>query len=167
MSILRWLRAGFEFVFALVILFEEWGWEPLKRAMARLMGLPLLARTSRRIGNLSPYGALAALLTPSLVLLPLKLAALWLIHQGHPVLGVSVIVAAKLAGTALLAHLFHLTQPALMRLAWFALVHRKWFAWKAHLLARVRASWAFRLARVLKSRLQRRIAKFSAPMAND
>lgn len=167
MTIFRRFRSSIEFVFALFILFEEWGWYPLKRSMARLMSLPVLAQISRWIGTLSPYGALAALLMPSLVLVPIKLAALWLIHQGHPLLGVSVIVAAKLAGTALLAHLFQLAKPALMRLAWFARIYGKWSAWKAHLLARVRASWSFRLARYLKRVVRRRINKFSALMADN
>ena len=35
---------------ALVILFEEWGWEPLQRLMARLARLPLLAWLERRVG---------------------------------------------------------------------------------------------------------------------
>ena len=53
-------------------------------------------------------------------LLPIKLSALWLIDQGHAAWGLAVILAAKAMGTAVVAHLFSLTQPALMRLDWFA-----------------------------------------------
>jgi hypothetical protein len=49
------------------------------------------------------------------------------------------------------ARLFTLTQPALMRLAWFARLHGRWVPWKEALLARVRASAPWRLARALRA----------------
>ena len=87
-------------------------------------------------------------------------AALWLIGRGHALLGLALIVAAKLAGTALLARLFQLTQPALMRLAWFAALYTRWTAWKEALFARVRASWAWRVGRVVKRRLAQRMVRW-------
>ena len=64
--------------------------------------------------------------------------------------GVAVFVAAKVVGTALVARLFALTRPALMRLQWFEAIYLRWLAWKAVVLARVRASWAWRAGRALK-----------------
>ncbi|MFM2120185.1 MAG: hypothetical protein RL722_1653, partial [Pseudomonadota bacterium] len=138
---------------ALVLLFEEWGWGPLQRAMAWLGRLPVLRQIEAWIARLPPYGALALFLLPSVSLLPIKLLALWLIGQGHAGLGLSVIVAAKLAGTAILARLFALTQPALMRLAWFARLFTRWMAFKDALLARARASAAWRAAVALRAQL--------------
>lgn len=158
--ILRWLRRLFEALLALLILFEEWGWEPLRRALTRLARWPPLAWLERRIAALPPYGALAVFLLPTLLLLPVKLAALWLIGIGRAGLGLAVIVLAKLVGTALLARLFQLTQPALMRLAWFALWYGRWTAWKEALVARVRASWAWRVGRVIKRRVAQRLARW-------
>ena len=155
MILLRWLRRAFEALLALLILFEEWGWEPLKRAMAWVARWPPFAGLERRIGLLSPYAALTVFLLPTLLLLPIKLAALWLIGRGQALLGMVVIVVAKVIGTALLAHLFHLTQPALMRMAWFASFYARWSAWKGALLVQVRASWAWRVARVVKRRVAR------------
>ena len=149
---LRWLA---RLVFALLILFEEWGWEPLRRAMAWLAGRLPLRGLERGLARLPPYAALAVLLLPSLLIIPVKIAALWLIAKGKAVLGLSVIVAAKLAGTALLAWLFHLIQPALMRLAWFARLYARWTSWKAELLAWVRASGVWRMARALRLRVRR------------
>ncbi len=156
MRILRRLGGG---LLALLILFEEWGWVPLQRAAAFVARLPLLAWAERRIAALPPGPALSVFLLPTLALLPVKLAALWLIGRGHALLGLAVIVAAKLVGTAVVARLFTLTQPALMRLAWFARVYTRWTAWKAALLAQVRASWAWRAGRVLKRRWARRWAR--------
>jgi hypothetical protein len=160
MLLLRWLRRAFEALLALLILFEEWGWEPLKRAMAWVMRWAPLAWIERVIARLPPYAALVVFMLPALLLLPLKLAALWLIGQGQKLLGLALIVGAKLVGTALVAHLFQLTQPALMTLPWFARLYARWTAWKAALLARVRASWAWRVGRVVKRRVAMRIARW-------
>jgi hypothetical protein len=145
--LLKPLRIGLGLLLALVILFEEWGWGPLQRAMAWIGSLPVLRQVERWIAGLPPYGALALFLLPSATLLPIKLLALWLIGRGHAGLGLSVILAAKLVGTAILARLFSLTQPALMRLAWFARLYNRWVTFKNDLLARVRASAGWRLAR--------------------
>jgi hypothetical protein len=144
---------------ALVILFEEWGWEPLQRMVARLMRLPPLAWLERRIAALPSWPALAVLVVPALALLPLKLLALWLIGRGQSMVGVLLIVGAKLVGTAVVARLFALTHPSLMRMPWFAALYTRWVVWKSSLLARVRASWAWRAGRVIKRRLLRRCAR--------
>ncbi len=153
---MRWLRRAFEALLALLILFEEWGWEPAKRAMARVMRWPPLAWVERGIARLPPYAALAVFAVPTLLLLPVKLAALWLIGHGKASLGLAVIAAAKVAGTALLARLFQLTQPALMRLGWFARWFGRWTLWKEALFTRIRASWAWRVSRVIKKRALQR-----------
>jgi len=149
---LRWI---FKVLFALLILFEEWGWEPLRRVFALLARLPLIHQFESLLKRLPPRWALVVLLLPSLLILPVKLLAVWLVAEGRVTLGIALIVAAKLIGTALLAWLFQLIQPALMQLAWFARVHGRWTAWKAELLAWVRASAVWRSARAIKLRVKR------------
>ena len=147
MSLLvRLLRHAFTAFFALVLLFEEWGWEPLAALLARLARLPLWAWLERRIAALPPWGALAMFAVPALALLPVKLLALFLLGRGHAFAGLVVLVGAKLLGTAVLARLFTLTQPALMRLAWFARWYPRWKAWKDGVIAQVRASRLWRTA---------------------
>ncbi|SEK84160.1 hypothetical protein SAMN05216359_103295 [Roseateles sp. YR242] len=159
------LKWAVRFVLALVILFEEWGWDPLQRAMARIGQLPVFRHLEAAVRRLSPYLALAVLLVPSLFLVPVKLLALWLISLGHTGVGLSVIVLAKVVGTAVVARLFALTQPALMRLAWFRRVYARWTEWKAGLLAWVRASAVWRTARALKLRLRRLLRRSEARRA--
>ena len=79
----RWLKRLAAWPLALVILFEEWGWEPLQRGLARLGRALGLAWLEAAIGRLPPYAALAVLLLPSLLLLPVKLSALWLIGRSQ------------------------------------------------------------------------------------
>ena len=149
---LRWLV---RVVFALLILFEEWGWEPLRRAFALLARLPVIRQLEVLLQRLPPRWALVALLLPSVLILPVKLLALWLLAMGRVTLGLAVIVLAKLIGTALLAWLFQIIQPALMRLPWFARTYGRWTVWKVELLAWVHASAAWRWARAVKLRVKR------------
>jgi hypothetical protein len=152
---LRALRRGLGWLVALVILFEEWGWEPLQALLARIGRLPPLAWLERRIAALPPGPALVVFAAPGLALLPLKLAALALVARGHVGLGLLLVVGAKLVGTAVVARLFALTRPALLRLAWFERVYVRWVAWKGALMAQVRASVVWRQARAARTRVLR------------
>ncbi len=139
---------------ALLLLFEEWGWEPLARGLARLARLPLWARTERAIEGLPRWGALLVFAIPVLALLPIKLLALYLFGAGQKLLGLALLLGAKLLGTALVARLFQLTQPALMQYAWFARAYPRWKAWKDALIARIRASAPWQQGRRIKAQLR-------------
>ncbi|MGH9577857.1 MAG: hypothetical protein ACRD3R_10515, partial [Terriglobales bacterium] len=99
----RVLKALFSWALALLILFEEWGWVPLANALAVLGRLPVLRWIERRIQALPPYAALLVFFAPTIALLPVKLFALWLIGEGRSILGLAVIVIAKIVGTAVVA----------------------------------------------------------------
>ncbi|MDB5741799.1 MAG: hypothetical protein JWR68_114 [Polaromonas sp.] len=132
---------------ALLLLFEEWGWEPLARCFAALGRLPLWRQLERFILGLPPWAALLAFGVPALALVPIKLLALFLLGKGHLAGGMALILSAKVAGTALAARLFQLTQPALMRIGWFARLYTPWKRWKDRMLRRVRVSYPWRLGR--------------------
>jgi uncharacterized membrane protein len=129
---------------ALLLIFEEWGWEPLSRWLGLLARLPLWARLEARIARLPPYAALAVFAVPALLLLPVKLLALYAMGRGHALLGVTVVLIAKMLGTAAVARLFSLTQPALMQLPWFARLYGRWVPWKDALIARFKSTPAWR-----------------------
>lgn len=151
----RWLLAPLQWALALLIIFEEWGWEPLQRVIARIGQWPGLRWVEAAVRRLPPYGALLLFVLPTLLLLPVKLAALWLIGEGHAIGGLATIAMAKLVGTAIVARLFTLTQPALMQLGWFAHLYTRWTGWKTQLLAQVHASAVWRNARALRLRWRR------------
>lgn len=157
---IRLLKNLFSGLLALLVLFEEWGWEPLQRALAWVGRLPGLRWIENQIRALPPYAALVLFLLPTAMLLPVKLLALWLIGQGQVVSGTLVILGAKVMGTAIVARLFALTHPALMQLTWFARLYTRWIDWKEALLMQVRASWPWRLGRVLKRRWKLRLRRF-------
>ena len=151
----RLLKGVFVWTLALLILFEEWGWVPLSQLLAWCARWPVFAWLERRLLALPPRLALLAFFLPALGLLPVKLGALWLIAHHHALLGIGLILAAKLLGTAIVARLFTLLQPQLMQMAWFARLHGSWTAWKAVVMARVRASAVWRTGRALKAALRR------------
>ncbi|MFX8297390.1 hypothetical protein ABTL30_20455, partial [Acinetobacter baumannii] len=76
----------------------EWGWEPLRRAFALLARLPVIRQLEGLLRRLPPRWAFVVLVLPSLLILPVKLAAVWLVTRGHALLGVGIIIAAKLVG---------------------------------------------------------------------
>lgn len=156
---LRLLKSIGVFIAALVILFEEWLWEPLKRLMQRFSQLPLVRGLSSAIAGLSPRAAVLVFLTPMVLLFPFKLAGLWLIGHGHAVLGIATFLAAKLLGTAIFAWLFTLTRDALMRIAWFAAAH----GW-VHRVSEAAHAWIhrqaiYRWARIAVARLRTRVRR--------
>jgi energy-coupling factor transporter transmembrane protein EcfT len=148
---------------ALVLLFEEWGWEPLARAFARLARLPLWAKLEGTIKALPPWAALLVFGVPVITLIPVKLLALYLFAQGHAALGLALIIAAKITGTAIAARLFQLTEPALMRLSWFARIYTPWKRWKDRVLTQVRESALWRVVRRAKARVREHWADSKKP----
>ena len=143
----RWLDALLGVVLLPIVLFEEWGWDALLALGARIAAWLRLERLQRRIAALPPYGALAVLLLPSLLLVPLKLLGLWMLTRGLVLQSLLLVVVSKLAGTAVLAQLFTLTKPQLMKIGWFARGYARWTAWKNRWLEWLRATAAWQAAR--------------------
>ncbi|MDD5298276.1 MAG: hypothetical protein PHU46_15340 [Rhodocyclaceae bacterium] len=120
---------------ALILFFEDWLWERLKLAMAAVGRLPGVRGLEARISGLGPGPALAVFLVPSLLIIPVKIGALWFIVHGHALGGVLVILAAKVAGMALFSRIFVLCRPVLLTVGWFRKMHDTLLSWLATLHA--------------------------------
>lgn len=120
---------------ALFMFFEEWLWERLKAMTAAFGRLPLVRGLEARIAGLSPGPALAVFLTPTLLLLPVKLGALWLISHGHSLQGIAVILGAKVLGMAVFSRIFVLCKPALLSVPRFRRFHDWLLGWSVRLHA--------------------------------
>ena len=92
---------------------------------------------------------------PMLLLLPVKLLGLFLLGEGHAKSAVILLLVAKVVGTATLAWLFQLLEPALMRIPVFARWYPRWKAWKDGLLETVRQSAPCKAVRALKNGARR------------
>jgi hypothetical protein len=152
LTVFRWILTPF---IALLLLFEEWGWEPLAALMQLMARLPLWAWCERRIARFPPWAALLTLGLPAVALFPVKLLALYFLGRGQASIGFAILIAAKIVGTAVVARLFHITEPALMQMPWFAKWYPRWKIWKDALMAQVRASAVWRMGRQIKSATKR------------
>jgi hypothetical protein len=153
--VLRWTV---QIVLALLILLEEWGWQPLSELVGRLARWQPWARAEIAIARMPPYAALVVFVLPSALLLPLKFLALFLIAKGQLVLAGLLFAAAKVGATALVARLFMLTKPALLQIGWFAWGYDRFVPWKNALEEYVRSSYVWRLGRLWKERVKRAVA---------
>lgn len=154
----RFLLRLLQLPLALIVMFYEWGWETLAHVFDWLARRRLWHAMEEAIRRLPPWAALLVFALPTVLLFPVKLLALWLIASGQKTIGVVVILAAKIVGTAVVARLFSLTQPALLRLHWFAAAYRWFVPWKDAWLDAIRASWPWRAGRVIKYRVKRAVA---------
>ena len=146
----------------LLVLCEDLLWEPLGRLMAWCGRWAPIARVEAAIGRLPPYAAMLLFILPWAVILPVKLAALWLMASGRFDTGVLLFVAGEGFGMAFLARLYALCRPALHRLAWFVWVEgvvREWTAWAHGVFNRIPGWRRLKAAvRLWRERLHRRVA---------
>ncbi|MES2296799.1 MAG: hypothetical protein V4582_07130 [Pseudomonadota bacterium] len=147
----RRLFAPLVYLAAIVLLIEEWLWDLGATLMAFIATWPPIHALERRIKALPPYAALAAFAAPAILLLPVKILALFAIARGHAVWGMAVILAAKIGGAAAVARLYALTRPSLLSLAWFARWHNAFIAIKDRWIARLRASHIYRRVHGLRT----------------
>jgi hypothetical protein len=156
----RLLSAPFVLIAAIVVLFEEWLWDDLQRIAAAVGRLPLFRQIESLIAGLPPYAALAMFSAPSLLLIPVKLAALYFIAHGQPTLGVVTAVGAKIAGTALVARIYALTHPNLLRIGWFAFLHSRFLAFKTRVHEAIKSTRFYKAARRLRMRMRAAMAAY-------
>jgi len=157
----RLLAAPFVFITAIIVLLEDWLWDDLQRIAAAIGHLPLFRQVESLIAGLPPYGALAMFGAPSLLLIPVKLAALYFIAHGQPALGLMTAIGAKIAGTALVARIYTLTHPNLLRIGWFAWLHERFVAFKTRIYDAIKSTSVYKAAHRLRLRMRAALAEWS------
>jgi hypothetical protein len=139
---------------ALLLLLEEWSWNIGLALVRTVADWPPFKAIDRRIAALPPYPALCLFVLPALLLLPVKVLALFAIGAGYPVTGVAVFIAAKIGGAALVARVYFLTCPTLLTLPWFARWHNGFVALKNDWLGRLRATRFYRRAGLMSAQVR-------------
>ena len=148
------LAAPVVLVAAVIILLEDWLWDDLARLAAAIGRLPVFRAIESGIVHLPPYGALACFGLPTVLLVPVKLAAFYFISHGKPTMGLVIVVAAKMVGTALVARIFTLTRPKLMQIEWFSWLYQRFIAFKTRLYTAIKATRIYRAAHIRFLRLR-------------
>jgi len=141
----RLVAAPFVVLAVVIILLEDWLWDDLARFAAAIGRLPVFRQIEGMITRLPPYAALALFVVPSTLLIPVKLIALYFVAHGHAIAGLLTALTAKIAGTALVARLFTLTRPNLLRIVWFAWIYERFLAFKARVYAAIKATGVYRV----------------------
>lgn len=150
----RLLAAPFVVIATIIFLLEDWLWDDLQRIAAAIGRLPVLRQIETLIVGLPPYGALVMFAAPSLLLIPVKIAALWFFAHGQATLGFLVAAGAKVVGTALVARLFTLTQKSLLQIGWFAALYTWVMAFKARVYGAIKATAIYRVTHARYVRLK-------------
>ncbi|AXW38294.1 hypothetical protein ACI2S3_07875 [Ralstonia nicotianae] len=142
---------------ALILLFEEWIWNAMLRATARLVAHPWVQAAERRMAELEPIEALCAFMLPMLALLPFKLAAVYMLARGHFLGGAAVLALAKVVSTTLGARIYVVVRPQLQQISWYVRLESRFLNWKHRVVAALRATptWQALQARLAAWRVQR------------
>jgi hypothetical protein len=144
---------------ALFMFVEEWLWVHVTTFTAWVARLPIFRRIEAVLATLPPYGALAILVLPGMLLFPIKFAALYYMAHGHAAAGIGVIIAAKLIGTAVVARMFAVCNKALMQIGWLQRLVNGIVSAKNWLYSRIKAMPAWGYAVQLKNRVREWFAR--------
>jgi hypothetical protein len=142
---------------AAIVFFEQTLIRYLNRVTAAVAAWPPIARLEGWLVRLPPYWALVAFVAPSILILPIKLAAVWFgVHERYG-LALASVVLGKLLATAILARLYRILRPSLMTIAWFAKGDTWFFYWRDRAYAFVRSLPAWQKATVLVRAMRTRM----------
>ncbi|MFO1161246.1 MAG: hypothetical protein U1E60_20550 [Reyranellaceae bacterium] len=155
----RHLKYALELAFipfaAAIVFVEEVLLRYLGLAMAALAKWPPVAWVEGWLRRLPPWAAVLAFGAPSLLVLPVKLAAVWFAFHQRYGLSVASIVIGKMLATALVARLYRVLHPALGKLRWFVAAEAWLFGWRDRIYGFVRAlpAWQKAVAMIRRLRL--------------
>lgn len=139
----RHLKYALELLFvpiaAAIVFIEETLLRYLGRAMAAIAGWPPVARLEAWLRGLPPWAALLAFAAPSLLVIPIKLSAVWFAFHHRYGLSALSIVIGKMLATALVARLYQVLRPTLVKMPWYLGAETWLFDWRDRLYAFVQA----------------------------
>jgi hypothetical protein len=144
---------------AAIVFFEQTLIRYLNMLTAAVAAWPPIARLEAWLVRLPPYGALAAFVAPSILILPIKLAALWFAAKHLFAMALGAVVLGKLLATAILARLYRILRPTLMSIGWFAKADTWFFYWRDQAYAFVKALPAWQRATALIRAMRGRMAE--------
>ena len=140
---------------AAIVFIEETLLHYLGELMAGLARWPPVARLEAWLRRLPPWAALLVFVAPSLLILPVKLAAVWFAYKHHFALSLASIIAGKMLATALVARLYHVLRPTLMTVPWYVRAETWVFNLRDRVYGFVRALPAWQRARAMIQAIRR------------
>jgi hypothetical protein len=150
----RWFTRILFFAAACALAFEEWIWNHASALLRRIGRLLPLRWLEAWVLRRSPLQALALYVLPVLVVLPLKGVALGAIAHDHVTLGLAILFLDKVIGTAVLARLWQLTEPAITTYRWIRRGRDAFLHLRARLYRWLHRQTVYRRTRALIERMQ-------------
>ena len=151
---------------AAIVFFEQTLIVYLNRVTAAVAAWPPIARLEAWLVRLPPYWALLAFVAPSILILPIKLFAVWFGVHGRYGLALASVSLGKLLATAILARLYKILRPSLMTIPWFAWGDTRFFYWRDRAYAFVKSLPAWQTAQAIVQAVRARMTELvSAPFA--
>ena len=137
---------------AAVVFIEQVLIRYLNMMMVAVARWPPIARLEAWLVTLPPWAAVLTFAMPSLIILPVKVSALWFAAHHRFALATAAVVLGKIMATAILARLYRILRPTMMQLRWFAWADTKFFAWRDWAYAFVKSLPAWQEAKALVQR---------------
>jgi hypothetical protein len=151
---------------AAVVFFEQVLIRMLNAITAALARWAPIAALEAWLKKQPPYVALMAFVMPSILILPIKLSAIYFATNHMYMTAIAAVVIGKVLATAIVARLYVVLRPTLMTIGWFARLDTWFFFWRDRAYAFVRALPAWQKARAAISRMRLRLMElFSALFA--
>ena len=139
---------------AAIVFIEETLLRYLGLAMAAIAKWPPVEAIEAWLRRLPPWGALLAFGAPSLLVIPIKLSAVWFALHHRYGLSLLSVVVGKMLATALVARLYMVLRPTLVRMAWYLRAETWLFDWRDRLYAFVRALPAWQKGQAIVRRVR-------------
>jgi hypothetical protein len=101
--------------------------------------------------------AMLAFVAPSILILPIKFSAIFFVAHRHFMMAIAAVVIGKVLATAIVARLYVVLRPTLMKIGWFARLDTWFFFWRDRAYAYVRALPAWQKAKAAIDRMRLRL----------
>lgn len=131
----------------------------LRPALAALGRLRLFSRLGVAIAALPPYGVLALLAVPFVIIEPLKAGALYWMAVGHPGQGGVALLVCHALSLVTSERVLHIGKPKLLTIPWFARLYGFGAALSARTRAWLRATGVWRASVAIAEAAVRRIRR--------
>jgi len=131
----------------------------LNMMMVAVARWPPIARLEGWLMTLPPWAAVLTFAMPSIIILPVKVSALWFAAHHRFALATAAVVLGKIMATAIVARLYRILRPTMMQLRWFAWADTKFFAWRDWAYAFVKSLPAWQEAKALVQRARTWLAE--------
>lgn len=132
----------------------------LNLAMAALARWTPIARIEAWLLRQPPWVAFLSFVAPSILILPIKLSALFFAAHHKYGMAVGAVVVGKILATAIVARLYRILRPTLMTIRWFAAADTWFFHWRDEAYAFVRSLPAWQKASAIVARAKTLVSRF-------